>query len=159
MLPKPERASRVVNNPKPFVGFSETGSVIRSEVEIANAITRFVAESKKHIREKFLSPESFEMMLRTQPTFVRSAFPNAYLWSLLHRPWDWFAATTSTSAEESLKRSVPDHTSDPNAYQHWVEAAERFHGYPCRFSGVPEVLNIAGTEVCTPTLNCRVHPA
>lgn len=154
------RKSVAAEQEKPFWGFTETGKAFRSETQVNNAVTGFVREVSRQIRDKFLSPHDVSLMVQIQPDYVRSAFPNSHLWSQQHRPWEWFAAQSSTGAEETLKRCIPDHLSEPEKYRQFVEDAERFHHYDCRFKTVGRsVIELFGAVVEPPTVAnaCRVH--
>lgn len=146
----------------PFAGFNETGAFFRSEREIDNDITLFIRDILPMIRTKFLAPADVELMLRTAPAWVSSGFPNAAQWADWTRAWQWFAATDSTSAEAMLKRRGPPNVRiDPNAFEHWLEDAERFHGYECRYECVPASgIQLLGMTLPVPPslrLHCRVH--
>jgi hypothetical protein len=147
---------------KPFWGFSQSGSAFRSESRVDNDVTAFVRDVSTQVRDQFLSPADVEMLLRIKPEWVRSAFPSVHKWHDLNRPWNWFNASCATSAEETLKRSMPQHHDDPNAYRDWCERAERHIGCECRFNGVSSnAIRLFGSELKSPDVShaCRVHNA
>lgn len=157
MLSKPEKTRPAE---KPFWGFDQSGACFRSAVRVENAVTDFVRDMSRMVREKFMSPADVEMVLRSRPAWVRSAFPNAHLWSQYFKPWEWFAAQCATSAEQTLKNAVPDNASDPEAHRQWVEDAERFHQCECRFEHADRAsLHVFGQEFSGPKdeARCRVH--
>lgn len=158
----PRSAPKTPAQQKPFWGFDQSGSAFRSSVRVENAVTDFVRDLSPMIREKFMAPADVEMVLRSRPAWVRSAFPCAHLWAALSKPWEWFAAPTATSAEQTLKHAVPDNLSDPEAYRLWLEDAERFHHCECRFTREKRnALHVLGSEFDAGEHEprCRVHPA
>ena len=147
-------------DPKPFWGFSESGSTFRSATRVENDVTAFIRDFRHQISTQFLSPADIEMALRIRPEWVRSAFPAAQEWMRYSKPWEWCFAPTSTSAEETLKRCMPQAHDDPNAYRDWVERAERHTHSKCRFDGLNEKhIELFGQSVERPATpaNCRVH--
>jgi hypothetical protein len=142
---------------KPYWGWTDRGSFFRSETPVLNAVTGFLHDTRSMLREKFMAPADVELLLRIQPEYVRSAFPQISQWSTLSRPWHWPAAQTSTSAEQTLKAWATPARDDDNALAAYFEAAERFHGYECRFAHLD--VSAYGLEHPPMTGACRVHPS
>lgn len=169
-IPRRPAAAPLRNTDRPFWGYDRFGHLFRSAQPIQSATSNFVAAMRRQVRSKFMSPADVAYILRTQPDYIRTAFPCAaaeatmpQAWVNFTRPHQWGAAGASTSAEEDIKRNGPADATDENALQLWLEQAEQFHGLPCRFAGLDpgaEVEVLGGTLHIPNNLDttCATHP-
>lgn len=89
---------------KPYGGFTHDGRWFTSETPVRGALTEFVRRAI-NMRAQGRSPCDVILSLAVEPPEVRAAFvPVAAQWSTLTRGGDWYAAFTTSSAHEAIKR-------------------------------------------------------